>query len=187
MNASFSVFRYMLILVALTVTSQKLSAQQKSILETVDKHQQIYPSSCIPSSIEMILKYNNKVGINYFNLQHGWKNRNDGSFDNFDGKTINGLKFRHQFQNKRGVGFPLDELYKTISDELANRRKVVISLVSGQGMWHIWVIDGKTESGDFIAYSRDFNNGYTMAVADVKKRVKAMQGTDIITYSSSKK
>jgi len=187
MNAFSSIFRYMLTFVVLTVISQKLGAQQKSILETVDKHQQIYPSSCIPSSIEMILKYNNKVGLNYFNLQHDWKNRNDGSFDYFDGKTINGLKFRHRFRNKRGAGFPLVELYKTISDELANRRKVVISLVSGQRMWHIWVIDGIAESGDFVAYSRDFNNGYTMVIADVKKRVKAMQGTDIITYSSLKK
>ncbi|MCX3263963.1 hypothetical protein OQZ29_04355 [Pedobacter agri] len=164
------------------ITFSSIAQQRHSILETVNKHQQIYPSSCIPSSIEMILKYNHKLSDNYFGLQNGWRNKNDGTFGNFNGKTIKGIKFKQQFQNQRNANFPFNALYKTISDELASGRKVIISLVSGQNLWHMWVIDGKSESGDFIAYSRDFNNDYPMVISDVKKRVQAMQGTDIITY-----
>lgn len=176
--------RYFLLFTTVFLFSQKVQAQKPtSFLETVSSHRQVFFSSCIPSSIEMILKYNNKIGLNDFSIQNAWREKNDGTFGNFDGKTINGIKFRHQFANPRGRSFPFDDLYKTISNELASGRKVIISLVSGQNMWHIWVIDKKSESGDFIAYSRDYNITYPLVVTGIKNIVKSMQGTDIITYT----
>lgn len=58
----------------------------------VDQHEQKYNLSCIPSTVELILKLLNRVPVDYYKLQDEWQNRNDGSFTNFDGRTIEGIQ-----------------------------------------------------------------------------------------------
>lgn len=184
MKPTFFRFLFLLSFIATFLISSAVKAQKvKPFMATVAMHKQLYNSSCIPSSIEMVLKYQNKVGANYFDLQNAWKEKWDGTFSNFDGKTINGIKFKQQFKNPRNANFPLKDLFKAISGELANGRKVIISLISGQNMWHIYVIDSENKKGDFIAFSRAYNVTTPLVITNVKDIVKSMQGTDIITYS----
>jgi len=151
------------------------------------KHKQLYSMSCIPMSIEMILKYNNKVSADYYVLQNSWKDKADGTFANFNGKTIAGLKFEHQFNIPRGNNFPITKLFKTIDEELTAGRKIVISLPSGNNFWHMYVIDAKTSNGDYMAYSRYFNENSPIAIFEVKKLVSDCKGTDILTYKDVSK
>jgi len=156
---------------------------KKSLKDIAAKHQQIYSMSCIPMSIEMVLKYNNRVAPGYYNLQNNWKDKADGTFRNFDGKIIAGLKFKHQFDIQRGDNFPIDRLFRTIDTELAAGRKVIVSLPSGFNFWHIYVIDRKMEQDDYLAYSRFFNEDKLITKEYIKRWIRGCQGTDILTYT----
>jgi len=154
----------------------------RSVREVALKHQQISPNSCIPMSIEMILKFNKKVAPDYYQLQRNWNNRIDGTFNDFDNKVVAGLRFRRQFAMPRGDQFPYGQLFSVIDQELASGRKVVISLPSGHLLWHMYVIDSKTSKGEYLAYSRGFNLDKVIVLNDVKSRVYGCKGTDILTY-----
>ena len=161
----------------------KIGHNKRSLHDVAFTHKQIYGMSCIPMAVEMVLKYNNRVGLNYYGLQNSWKNKADGTFGNFDGKVIRGLKFRHQFNIKRSDNFPVDQLFKTIDSELAAGRKVIVSLSSGFNLWHMYVIDTKMKQGDYVAYSRFFNDRKLITKEYVKRAIREFQGTDILTYS----
>ncbi|TKC06698.1 hypothetical protein FA048_15970 [Pedobacter polaris] len=153
----------------------------KSLHDVAFNHRQIYNSSCIPMSIEMVLKFNKRIPSDDYRLQTNWKEKTDGTFGNFDGKIISGLKFKHQFNIKRGDGFPFERLFKTIDAELAAGRKVIISLPSGFNFWHMYVIDKKVDK-DYLAYSR-FNNDKNLVIKkDIKSWIFGCKGTDILTY-----
>jgi len=164
------------------VMAQQQPAAKSSFFATVRDHKQIYNSSCIPSSVEMVLKYNKKESSSFYKFQNEWKEKTDGTFGDFNGKTIDGITFTQQFNQPRGIAFPFDSLYRTISKELKAGRKVIISLVSGPGMWHIWIVDHQTADGNFVGYSRGYQNNTVLEVTNIKGLVQAMQGTDIMTY-----
>ncbi|UYQ93818.1 hypothetical protein MKQ68_01750 [Chitinophaga horti] len=168
-------------LLSLSLCAQTTST--RSLKATAEKHRQRYQSSCIPSSVEMILKYNNKVNADFYDFQNAWQNKNTGTFGDFDGKTIKGITFTHQFKNPRSPQFPFDKLFQTIDAELKAGRKVIVSLQSGAAMWHIWIIDSATKNGDYLCYSRDFyDNGQVLETRETKQWIRNMQGTDILTY-----
>lgn len=169
------------------VAAQQIPAARSSFYATVLNHQQIYNLSCIPSSVEMVLKYNKKERSSFYKFQKEWKEKADGTFGDFNGKTIDGITFTQQFNQPRGVGFPYDSLYSTIRKELKAGRKVIISLVSGPGMWHIWLVDHQTTDGDFVGYSRGYQNNTVLEVTNIKGLVQSMQGTDIMTYKVADK
>lgn len=148
--------------------------------DIINMHSQINASSCIPSGIEMVLKLNCKVESNFYNFQQIWGNKIDGTFQNFDNLLINGLRFSHKYNLQRNNNFPFKDLYNTIDKELAEDRFVLVSLISGQNMWHIYVITEKLQNGEYKAYSK-FNNE-TLVVSNVKEYIKNMKGTDIMVY-----
>jgi hypothetical protein len=164
--------------------TNKQSHQNKpgDFFETVKQHEQIYNNSCIPSSVEMVLKYNNRVGADYYDLQNEWKKKLDGTFKNFNGKTIEGIKFTQQFDIPRSDSFPYESLYKTIDRELEAGRKVIISLPSGAGWWHMYVLHSRTSTGDYMAFSRGYNMDKPLIIQNVKQYIQAAKGTDIMTY-----
>src|SRR6266481_8839214 len=96
----------------------------------LDKHKQL-PSAlgalCIPMVVEFVLKLEGKIPPEDFRLQDGWKESADANFSKFDGQTIEGLKLKMQFPNRRGDKFPIDDLFSTIEQELAFGRYVMIS------------------------------------------------------------
>jgi hypothetical protein len=148
--------------------------------EIIDQHRQLYDMSCIPSSIEMILKESGRAQVNFYGLQEPWKNKSDGNYADFDKKTIRGLTFHHQFNLPRNDQFPLEKLFARIHHELKSGRFVSISLKSGNGIWHMHVIYGEDPDGDFVAFTKyGAKTGITRHIKDI---VTKMKGTDILTY-----
>jgi hypothetical protein len=174
-----SIFLPLLTIVFLSGYSLRAEVKKPFDRESIDKHKQIYNMSCIPSGVEMILKLTGRAPAQYYELQNEWKNKADGNFGNFDGKTINGLTFHKQFGEPRNDEFPVKELFAVIHKELKAGRYVEISLQSGGG-WHIYIVYDEIKHGEFIAVSKDGEK--TIKEEHVKRIVREMKGTDILTY-----
>lgn len=147
--------------------------------EVINKHNQIYANSCIPSSIEIVLKFNKKVDADFYNYQRIWENKIDGTFANFDGLLLNGVRFHHQFNVQRNKSFPFDDLFAAIDKEIVEGKYVIVSLPSGFG-WHMYVITDKLSNGEFVAYSK--NRTENLIETNVKQIIRSVNGTDIMTY-----
>ena len=145
----------------------------------IDAHKQRYMMSCIPSSVEMVLKLMGRVPRSYYRLQTAWKNKADGSFHDFDGKTFEGVTFYQKFTQPHGSQFPLSSLFGTIDRELKAGRYVIVGLARGSDV-HDWVIYDEAPDGDFLAVSKF--GPWTIEKKHVKKAITRMQGTDIGTY-----
>ncbi len=151
----------------------------------VDEHKQLFDSSCIPMTIEMVLKLTKREPADYFKLQEAWKDKTDGNFSDFDGRTISGLTFHKQFGLPQNKDFPLNRLFETIEKELKAGRFVIVSLKSGANSWHMHVIYAVDADGDFLAITKagsKANGSKTVVVKHVKEIIKQMHGTDILTY-----
>jgi hypothetical protein len=145
----------------------------------VSQHQQLDDYSCIPMSVELVLKLLGRVPADYYDLQREWRNRTDGSFAAFDGRIVSGV--RPQFSLARDVKFPLDDLFRTIEGELAAGRFAIISLAMPGG-WHMFVIHEKLPSGEFRAVSKLRRPAATVVTEELRAIVRQMKGTDILTY-----
>lgn len=176
-------------LVALVSTSfifhAKAQAQQNDNFEffdtVINNHNQLFQMSCIPSAVEMILKYYKVVDFDFYDLQKQWQNKADGSFRDFDKKELYGITFSQKFVLPRDATFPIDSLFQTIEDELKSGKKVIISLPSDGG-WHMFVICKQTPDGDFVSYSK--LGSHTLILRNTKEIVKKANGTEIMTYSN---
>lgn len=147
----------------------------------VNNHNQIYGPSCIPSTVEMILKYYKVVDFDFYDLQNEWKNKIDGAFSDFDNKELYGITFSHKFDLPRNANFPMDSLFQTIENELKLGKKVIISLPSDMG-WHMFVIHKQTADGEFVSYSKQ--GSHTLILRNIKEMIKKVNGTDILTYDA---
>ena len=148
----------------------------------VSQHRQLFNASCIPMTVELVLKLHNKIKPTDFTLQQQWQDKTDGNFSDLDGKLIEQVKFKKQFGVTRGNNFPLQDLFECIDKELEAERYVIISLANSFG-WHMYVIYDKSLSNDeYSAVSKDIQ-GNTLLITDVKAQVKKMKGTDILTYT----
>lgn len=146
----------------------------------VNNHNQIFQMSCIPSAIEMILKYYNVVDSDFYDLQNEWKDKADGSFHNFDKKELYGITFFQKFVLPRDENFPIDSLFQTIENELKSDKKVIISLPADTG-WHMFIICKQTPDGEFVSYSK--LRSHTLVLRNTKEIVRKSNGTEIMTYS----
>lgn len=152
--------------------------------EIVDSHQQLYPTSCIPMAIELVLKLLGRISIDYYDLQKEVPDKTDLSFGNYNGRTINGIKFEMQFAEERNDDFPIDELFAEIERHLSNNEFIIISL-ENKFSWHMWVVYKKDKNGDLLALGKVGKEGKdTEFIKDVKNVVIKMKGTDILTYQS---
>jgi hypothetical protein len=147
--------------------------------QIIDKHSQKYGVSCIPSSVEMVLKLLGRVLESYCELQDAWKEKTDGTFGDFHDKTIKGVTFHRQFDLPRNDQFPLSSLFETIDRELKAGRYVIASLPSDTG-YHMYVIYDEDRAGDFLAVSKLGTK--TTELEHLKDKIKGMKGTDIMTY-----
>ncbi|MBE8713009.1 hypothetical protein [Sphingobacterium hungaricum] len=146
----------------------------------VNNHNQIFEMSCIPSVVEMVLKYYKVVDFDFYDLQNEWQNKMDGSFRDFDKKDLYGITFSQQFVLPRDATFPIDSLFQTIENELKAEKKVIISLPSDTG-WHMFVICEQTPDGEFVSYSK--LGTHTLILRNTKEIVRKSNGTEIMTYS----
>ena len=149
----------------------------------VDRHEQRYTLSCIPSCVELVLKMLHRVDADYYDEQEAWQNKRDGSFGNYNNRELFGLRFRNAFyEHPREPSFPLTELFARIDAELDEGRFVIISLASNAG-WHMYVIHARANN-EFQAVSKASppDGSTTIDVDRVKAMVVAMGGTDILIY-----
>jgi hypothetical protein len=154
----------------------------------VDEHKQLFDFSCIPANIELVLKLTGREPVSFFKLQEAWSTKTNGSFADFDGKTIAGLTFHQRFKNPRNKDFPLKRLMSVIDKELSSGRYVIVSLQSGKDVWHIHVIYGKDADGDFVAITKvgsKASGTKTIVVPHIKELLTRMEGTDIMTYEET--
>lgn len=152
-------------------------------LQMLFQHRQLYPMSCIPMAVELVLKFLNRVPPDFVELQTAWKNDSGGSFGRFNGSVISGIRFhRPEGFDERNDRFPFDRLFATIDDELCASRCVIISLASNGG-WHMYVIIGRAFDDEYVAVSRSYQPDAPAIIANVKEAVRAMRGTDILTYT----
>src|ERR1700686_2431976 len=116
-------------------------------------HRQLDAFSCIPMTVELVLKLLHKVAPNYFDLQTQWNNSRDRDFSFFDQKTIRGVKFRREFWHPRDDNFPINQLFAKIESELKVGRYVIIAL-QVPGGWHNYVVYNRLPNGDFEAVTK---------------------------------
>jgi hypothetical protein len=145
----------------------------------VDNHYQLYDLSCIPSCVEIILKLLHRVPANYYDLQQSWQNKPDGSFADFNNRTIHGLTFHIAYNLPRDNKFPLANLFSTIAQEISQGHYVAVSIENPSG-WHMYVVYDMDVSGEFLAVSKYDKD--TILRSDLKKVITAMKGTDILFY-----
>jgi len=62
---------------------------------------------------------------------------------------------------------------------LVAQRYVIVSLAVAGGHWHNYVIHNRLANGEFEAITKD---QHPERINDVKQRIEAMKGTDILTY-----
>lgn len=145
--------------------------------EVLEKHKQLTAYSCIPMSVEFILKLMGKLPLEDFRLQESWNDRKDGDFEVFNGQIIEGVKFTRQFSNPRDDNFPLKKLFNTIDNELNENRYVLISLEEEGGNYHNYLIYNKI-NGEYQFTTK----GRPDKKINLHEYVKEMNGTDILTY-----
>lgn len=144
-------------------------------------HRQLFQLSCIPMSVEFVLKLLEKVPLDYFELQKHWGNNLFGSFADFNGKDLFGVNFEQKYALPRDDNFPLEELFQTIENELKQGNYVIISLEIPGG-WHMYVIHDQLPKGEFLAVTK----GQPIERIDnVREIVESMKGTDILICRAS--
>ncbi|MCD6379961.1 hypothetical protein J7M07_05900 [bacterium] len=149
----------------------------------INKHKQLYPMSCIPSAVEMVLKLLGKAPLDYYEQQEAWDNRKDGNFSDYDDKEINGVRFKKEFGNARGDDFPLDELFARIDEELEAGRYVIISIKPPRSSFHMFVVFEKNDDGEYLAFSKGASDKTINCNNGIEKHIRGeLKGTDILTY-----
>jgi len=163
--------------------------------EKLVHHKQLTNISCIPMSVELVLKSLSIMDPLNFELQKdSTKSRKSlwikNGFCYPEDNPI--VKFSREFCLS-DVGLPdrgnhfielyYDSLFSTIDSELSNNRLVIISLSSGPSKWHMIVIFEKTPDSTYetITFYHNLSN-YVIEEKDLKKIVYDMGGTDIFTY-----
>jgi len=147
----------------------------------LDAHKQYSQMTCIPMAVEFVLKLLGKIPPDSFELQRTWiDGRRD--FGEFDGKTIEGVRFRsHYTPPDRGDDFPLEDLFSMVEQEFKAGRYVIVSLPAN-GNYHSWIIYNQLPNGEFEAVTKGRE---TDRIDNVREIVGGMKGTDILTYEDS--
>ncbi|SKB00469.1 hypothetical protein SAMN02745166_03147 [Prosthecobacter debontii] len=86
------------------------------ILQVLDNHRQKYLKSCSASLVEILLKFHEKVPLDYFELQDQYQNENIG-LTHFRDQEIQGLHIHchsestgHETQESAGLPYLLTKL-----------------------------------------------------------------------------
>jgi hypothetical protein len=145
-------------------------------------HKQLSAFSCIPMTVELVLKLVGRLAPDNFELQQQWQDRTDGSFKDFDNRVIRGVRFRHQFTMPRGQNFPLNDLFAAIGSELEQGRYVIVSLPSSGNSAHMYVIYDRMGVNEFKAVTYQFGEAGAFETENVREVLQNWGGNDILTY-----
>ncbi|MEI7663987.1 MAG: hypothetical protein WCK34_17405 [Bacteroidota bacterium] len=165
-------------------------------VEEIKGHCQKTQTSCVPMSVECVLKLLKLMSIDDFSLQDdpGKSGTSDWVrgflYPSSDPKVVFSREFLLKdsgFREDRGAHFMKDyfePLFETIDKELADGRYVIISLKSGSNTTHNEVIFNKVNDHAYETLSFYHGNPdpVTYPAQDLRQRVTEMEGTDILTY-----
>jgi len=150
--------------------------------DVLDNHIQKYPNSCVPMCIELVLKLMGKVGVDYYELQDekGDIPRWGGEYDK---KIIHDTQITMEFNKLRGPGFPLNDLFDKICQEIDAGRFVNCAWrPSGSVNYHAFVIYGY-EGDEILSLTKYYNNNQIDFINDMKTKLINIQGSDILTFT----
>ena len=151
-------------------------------IKIVCAHKQLYGNSCVPMSLEFVLKLIGQVGTDYYELQDEKGDVQRGGVE-YDGKLIKGLTFKYITEDW-GLNFPLEEIFESIKYELAHDRYVIVTI--GDGPYHNVIVYGYDETRDeFLGVTRYHNDADYKLINDVKNCISINQGTGILIYSEN--
>ncbi len=167
--------------------------------ENISKHRQIACNSCVPMSVELVLKVLGIMEQEDFSLQKDSSKIGDSDWikNGFEYPSINSqIKFERRFKlsdyyaniDDRGEHFLQKyfvELFKTIDYEIENNRLVIISLQSAPTptLWHMEVIFDKVDDNSYKTITCYHDDGEPRVLKkNLKEKVWEMMGTDILTY-----
>ncbi len=144
-------------------------------------HKQKYEKSCVPMSIELVLKLMGVMKVDDYRLQDEKGNESRWGAE-YHENEINNVKIIHSFDSDRDDQFPMDELFKKIEEELDNDRFV-------QCVWknddmqdfHAYVIYGYNDN-EYLAITYHAYETDVIRVDDMKSRLSKIQGSDILTF-----
>ena len=175
-------------------------------IDGISNHVQLFSNSCIPMSVECILKLEQIIPMNDFRFQNDADKRGKaewidsiGAIQKPCGKT---MLISRQFEHERNDYFlanHFNELFETIDEELKNGRFVVICLMPRtdgcegsdftlyNGDFHMYIIYGINEiQKTYAILDFDFNRELiTYQNVDLINWVRTMKGTAIYTYTTS--
>ena len=150
--------------------------------EVLNAHTQIEGNSCVPMSVEFVLKLLGRMDLTIYPFQKDLNKH--GNSDWANGFIFNKVKFTRLFNQPRDNQFPLKALFDKISYEINSGRYVIVTLEVGRDergtLWHNYVINKILDNGEFGAITKYSEND---KITDVSKRIEVMQGTDIIIYT----
>jgi len=163
-------------------------------LELIQVHKQLYEDSCIPMSVECVLKLLNLMPIDDFSLQSNKANsRKSDWVKGYKHPYSNSkVKFSREFELSdygvlpvRGDHFIKDyfeDLFKTIDNELACNRFVIISL-DYDSNFHMEVIFNKINDNEYETITYSYKQPiHQINKHNLRQRVLNLKGTDILTY-----
>jgi hypothetical protein len=167
-------------------------------IEEISGHRQTTNVSCVPMSVECVLKLLKLMKLDDFSLQEDTKK--SGTSDWVRGFKYYGTKspviFSREFLLKdeginpdKGPHFMknyFEPLFRRIDQELSLGRFVIISLKSGPMSTHNEVIFNKISDDEYQTLTF-YHNVPDPAIHNhnLKERVRVMEGTDILTYKTT--
>ncbi len=158
-------------------------------------HQQILPDSCIPMSVELVLKLTGLMSQDDFSLQNDpkkvgtsdWVKNPQFQYPTDNPKVI----FNREYLNK-DIGKPdhtdealaenLEPTLTTIDTELENGRYPIISVRSGPNTTHNIVIYGKIDDDSYKTITFHYGHGVLDQPENIRQKITERKGTDLITY-----
>jgi len=147
----------------------------------MNSHSQKYENSCVPMGVEFVLKLTNQVGTNFYDLQDekGNTSRWGGDYHN---RQISQTIITQEFNIDRGHSFPLNDLFSRIHQELKDGRFVNCAWKPENAPnFHAYIIYGFGDN-EFYAFTKYHRNNQVDYIYDMKSRLTAIQGSDILTF-----
>ncbi len=163
--------------------------------QLIAQHKQIHEDSCVPMSVECVLKLLGLMRQGDFSFQYDPSKSGQSNWvKGLRYPAINPIvEFNREFMlsdygvsSDRGQHFMENyffKLFERIDEELNHNRFVIISLSSGYNRWHNEVIFEKIGESDYKTltfYHR--TDGVQILTHKLKERVQQMEGTDILVY-----
>ena len=169
--------------------------QIKLTISNLENHAQLHDNSCIPMSIETILKLENIIDAKSFPYQNDFNKhgRNEWITSITPASLGRKIIFKKQYsdfaseRSRDKAEKTVDAFFETIEEEITKGRYVIISLFSGfdkygNKLYHMYIIYGISNGNyDYFTF-RKYGNFKDFPNSDLKQIYLDMEGTDIITY-----